>query len=130
MKKNIISILLILFVPVIAYMALSKSVEKTTQAIAESVNKPQIIKFTSAMCMDCQKMNKIMQEIFPKYENKITLTEVHVQDGSSFSNSEIKKYKVTLVPTIILIDSNGKQVKRIEGAIEKNEMEKCLKGLN
>ena len=130
MKKNIISILLILFVPIIAYMALSKSIDKTTQAVADTVNRPQIVKFTSAMCMDCQKMNKIMQEIFPKYEDKIVLKEVHVQDGSSFSASEIKKYNVTLVPTIILIDSNGKQVKRIEGAVSKAEMESCLKGLN
>lgn len=128
MQKNLISILLILFIPVVAYMALTKSMATNAQ-IYDTTNKPQVIKFTSTMCMDCQKMNKIMQEIFPKYEDKIVLTEIHVQDGSSFSNSEIKKHNVTLVPTIILIDSNGKQVKRIEGAIEKAEMEKCLKGL-
>ena len=128
MKKNLISILLILFVPIVGYMALTKSMATNAQ-VYNTTNKPQVIKFTSTMCMDCQKMNKIMQEIFPKYEDKIVLTEVHVQDGSSFSNSEIKKHNVTLVPTIILIDSNGKQVKRIEGAIEKSEMEKCLKGL-
>ncbi len=132
MKKNLITILLIFAVPVIAYMALTKSAATTAQPAAtatNTANKPQVIKFTSAMCLDCQKMNDIFKEIFPKYEGKIILTEIPVQDGSSFTNSQIEKYSVTLVPTIILLDATGKQVKRIEGAIEKDEMENLLKGL-
>lgn len=129
MKKNLITILLILFVPIVAYMALTKS-SQTTAKTTEIINdKPQVVKFTSSMCLDCQKMNKIFKEIFPKYNDKIILTEVLVQDGTSFTNSQIKKYNVTLVPTIILIDSNGKQVKRIEGAITQEEMDNCLRSL-
>lgn len=132
MKKNLITILLIFAVPVIAYMALTKSAATTAQPAAtatNTANKPQVIKFTSAMCLDCQKMNDIFKEIFPKYEGKIILTEIPVQDGTSFTNSQIEKYSVTLVPTIILLDATGKQVKRIEGAIEKDEMDNYLKGL-
>ena len=128
MNKNFVIIALILIIPILSFMALSKS--NATTEITNDTQKPQIIKFTSTMCLDCQKMNKIIKEIFPKYENKIILTEIHVQDGTSFTNEEIKKHNVTLVPTIILIDSNGRQVKRIEGAIDKSEMEKYLKGLN
>ena len=129
MKKNFLVILLILFVPMIAYFALSKTQAKENKIV--DINKrPQIIKFTSTMCLDCQKMNKIFKEIFPKYENKVVLTEIHVQDGKSFTGEQIEKYKVTLVPTIILINSDGKIVKRIEGAIEQDEMEQCLEGLN
>ena len=126
--KNLITILLILFVPIVAYLALTKSMATTTK-YEMVADKPQVIKFTSAMCLDCQKMNKIFQEIFPKYEDKILLREVHIQDSSSFNDEQIKKYNVTLVPTIILLNSNGKQVKRIEGAIEREEMEKCLEDL-
>ena len=74
-------------------------------------------------------MNKIFKEIFPKYEGKIVMTEIQVQDKNSFNDDQIKKYNVTLVPTIILLDSAGKQVKRIEGAVSKEEMDNCLKGL-
>ena len=81
------------------------------------------------MCLDCQTMNKIFKEIFPKYQNKINFTEIQVQDKNSFNDSQIKKYNVTLVPTIILLNSEGKQVKRIEGAIPKEEMDKYLQGL-
>lgn len=129
MKKNLITILLILFVPIVAYMALTKSTATTAKTAEGILNKPQVIKFTSSMCLDCQKMNKIFKEIFPKYEGTIVLTEIPVQDKTSFTDSQIEKYNVTLVPTIILIDSNGKMVKRIEGAIEQNEMDNYLKGL-
>lgn len=130
MKKNIITILLILIVPMFAYWLLNTSDTSNSATVAEASNKPQIIKFTSAMCMDCQTMNQIMKEIYPAYKDKITLIEIPVQDKSSFNQEQIKKYKVTLVPTIILLDSNGKQVKRIEGAIDKSLMDSYLKGLN
>ena len=81
------------------------------------------------MCLDCQEMNKIMKEVFPQYKDRIVLEEISVQDGKSSTNTKIKKYNVTLVPTIIMIDSNGKQVRRIEGAIPKEQMIMYLEDL-
>ena len=128
MKKNIIIIATVLILPILAYWMLN--VSNTTNAKnSQLTGKPQVIKFTSKMCLDCQTMNRIMKEIYPKYENNIVLTEINVQDDSSFNDSMIEEYKVTLVPTIILLNSDGTQAKRIEGAIPKDEMEKCLQGL-
>ncbi len=129
MKKNLITILLVFLIPITAYMALTKSTATTARTTESVNNKPKVIKFTSSMCLDCQKMNAVFKEIFPKYEEKIVLVEIPVQDGTTFTNSQIEKYNVTLVPTIILLDAAGRQVKRIEGAIEKQEMDKYLKGL-
>lgn len=127
MKKNLIIISLIFALPLIAYWMMTTSNSTTAKTVNSS--KPQVIKFTSAMCLDCQTMNKIFKEIFPKYEGKITLTEIQVQDNNSFNKEQIKKYNVTLVPTIILLNSQGKQVKRLEGEIPKNQMDSYLKGL-
>ena len=63
------------------------------------------------------------------YEDKIVLTEISVQDGKDFTNQQIKKYNITLVPTMIFLDSNNKQVRRVEGAIEKDVLENYLKEL-
>ena len=127
MKKNAIIITLIFAIPLFAYMLLTASNKSTAQTA--QTGKPQVIKFTSAMCLDCQTMNKIFKEIFPKYEGKIILTKIQVQDKNSFNDDQIKKYNVTLVPTIILLNSAGQQVKRFEGAVSKEEMDNCLKGL-
>ena len=45
MKKNFITILLILFVPVVAYMAINKSAQSTARV--QDPSKPQVLKFTS-----------------------------------------------------------------------------------
>ena len=127
MRKNVIIISLIFAIPLMAYMALTAS--NSTTAQTTQAGKPEVIKFTSAMCLDCQTMNKIFKEIFPKYENKIVLTEVQVQDKNSFNEEQIKKYNVTLVPTIVLLNSKGQQVKRIEGAVTKEQMDSYLQGL-
>lgn len=138
MKKNMIIIALVFAIPLIAFAVLNNAntttaktgvnvEQKTDDLIA--MGKPQVIKFSSAMCLDCQTMNKLFKEVFPKYNERIVLTEVHVQDGNAFTGELIKKYNVTLVPTMIFLDSNNRQVKRIEGAIEKNELEGYLEGL-
>lgn len=127
MKRNIIIISLIFAIPLMLYMALTAS--NSTTAKTSETDKPQVVKFTSAMCLDCQTMNKVFKEIFPKYNGKIILTEIQVQDKNSFSEEQIKKYNVTLVPTIVLLNSDGRQVKRIEGAIPKEQMDKYLQEL-
>ena len=127
MKKNILIILFIFLVPVISYFMLTMSNESTAKTV--QTGKPQVVKFTSQMCLDCQTMNKIIKELYPNYSEDIVLTEIQVQDGKPQTQEQIAKYNVTLVPTIILIDSQGKQVRRIEGAISKDEMDKCLRAL-
>lgn len=129
MKKNIIIVLLVLILPVLAYMFLSAGSGSDMGSVDAKTTKPQIIKFTSAMCLDCQTMNKIMKEIYPQYQDRIALTEIHVQDNKPETQDWIKKYNVTLVPTIILMNSQGQQVRRIEGAVDRNVFEGYLKEL-
>lgn len=129
MKKNIIIVLFVLILPILAYMFLSSGSGNQVGSVDAKTTKPQIIKFTSAMCLDCQTMNKLMKEIYPQYQDKIALTEIHVQDNKPETQEWIKKYDVTLVPTIILMNSQGQQVRRIEGAVDKAVFEGYLKEL-
>ena len=129
MKKNIIIVLLVLILPILAYMFLSSGSGNQVGSVDAKTTKPQIIKFTSAMCLDCQTMNKLMKEIYPQYQDKIALTEIHVQDNKPETQEWIKKYDVTLVPTIILMNSQGQQVRRIEGAVDKAVFEGYVKEL-
>mgnify|MGYP002626040458 CR=1 FL=1 len=135
MKKNLVTILAIFIIPLVLFGVLSRQSEQVSaktsnsQIQTEVTGKPQVLKFTSSMCRDCQTMNGIFKEIFPKYNDSIVLTEIHVQNKSSFNGEMMKKYKVELVPTIILVNSDGNVVERIEGAISKDEMDNKLKGL-
>jgi len=81
MKKSTFVILFILIVPMVAYFLLSKNDANT--AVEAQVNNPQMIKFASRMCYDCQRLESVLKEVFPSYNDKITLTEISVQNNSS-----------------------------------------------
>lgn len=120
MNKNILIISLIFIIPIAAFFALTNSAQTTEKNI--ETGKPQVIKFTSSMCLDCQAMNKLFKEVFPQFKDKIVLTEYQVQNRNRLLDREIKKYNVKLVPTVIFIKSDGKQTRRIESVISKEEL--------
>jgi len=127
MNKNVAIILLVLILPVVAYFLLDK-----TQAVSTSnidTNKPTVIKFTSDMCSECQKLDEIFPTVFPKYSKKINLVKVQVQKRTKENQDLINKYNVTLVPTMVFLKGNGKVLLRTEGSMPAQELEKHLKDL-
>lgn len=127
-KKSLVTILAILILPVLAFFGLTFN--KDTSIIAEASGKPQIIKFSSTMCLECKEVEKVFKELMPKYQDKVEYTEIIVDSRNDMKNSMIKKYNVTLVPTIIMLNSDGTQHKRIESSLPVDEMEQCIKGLH
>lgn len=127
MNKNILIILAILILPICFYYYL----DKTQSVLANKVNstRPKIIKFSSDMCSECQKMEKTVNQVYPKYSGKIELINIPVQKQTKYNLELIKQYKVTLVPTIIFKKSNGQTMAKFEGAMSNNEFEQYLKRL-
>lgn len=126
--KNFSIIALIFVLPIVAYMILSKP-DASFAGKPTNAKRPQIIKFTSLMCLDCKKLSGVMKEIYPKYSNQIELVEVQVQNNDDFTKKQVEKYNITLVPTLILLDSKGKKISKIEGFVEKEKLEKIMKDL-
>ena len=127
MNKNILIILAILILPICFYYYL----DKTQSVLANKVNstRPKIIKFSSDMCSECQKMEKTVNQVYPKYSGKIELINIPVQKQTKYNLELIKQYKVTLVPTIIFKKSSGQTMAKIEVAMSNNEFEHYLKRL-
>lgn len=125
-KKTIISILAIFIVPILTFWGLTFN--KDTVAIANT-GLPQVIKFSSSMCLECKQVEGIFKEILPKYQDKISYTSVMVDSKKDMANSLIKKYNIQLVPTVVMLNSDGSKAQVIEGAVSKEEYENCIKGL-
>lgn len=125
-RKSIITILAIIILPLLAFWALTWNKDST--AIADT-NLPQIIKFTSSMCLECKEVEKIFKDILPKYKDKVSYTEIIVDSRKDMNNKLIKKYNITLVPTVVMLDSNGKECKRFEGAAQKSEYIEVIESL-
>ena len=124
MSKNTFIILMILVVPLVVYFALTKDSANTS--VEAQVKMPQMIKFTSRMCYDCQKLEEVVKEVYPHFKDRVRLTEESVQDNSSATQTMIKKYHVKLVPTSIFLDKNGEIKKEVEGTIDKATLEQYL----
>ena len=65
MKKNIIIISAIFILPIIAYVVLSSS--QSVSATQRIEGQPQVIKFSSKLCLDCKKIKKGFDELVPEY---------------------------------------------------------------
>lgn len=127
MKKNIIIIALIFIIPIIAYAILS---DNQTVSAAKTVDGlPQVIKFSSKLCIDCKKIKTCFDELKPKYQDRINFIEYDVQSDDKTVSDSIDKYGITLVPTVIYIDKNGKELRRTEGFTDKNTLELYFKEL-
>ena len=124
--KSFFTVFLIFVLPLLAFMMLSTKSESLAQR-SDNALKPQIIKFTSLMCLDCKKLNETMQKVYPKYKNDILLTEIQVQNNDEYTNEQIKKFNISLVPTVVILDKNKNIVKKIEGYIEEQDLEKLMK---
>jgi len=126
-KKTIWTIIAILVIPILAFWGLSFN--KNTEAIAQTSGLPQIIKFSSSMCLECKQVEKIFDEIMPQYKDKVEYTSIIVDSRKDMNNALIKKHKIQLVPTVVMINSDGKVCKRIEGAVSKEEYINDIEGL-
>lgn len=127
MNKNVIIVLLIFILPVFAYFMLShKSLSNTSMATS---SKPQIIKFSSNMCGECVRLEPVFKRVMLNYQDKVHYIAIPVQVNNEYNQKMIAKYNVKFVPTIVILDCNGKVYKRTEGYISETDLEKYLDGV-
>ena len=62
-------------------------------------------------------------------ENEIEIIPIAVQNNTQFNNEMVTKYKVTLVPTIILLTKDKHVNKRIEGYVNASTFDNYLREL-
>ncbi len=127
MNKNLVMILAIFILPICFYYYLDAS--QSASANKMNTPMPSVMKFSSNMCSECQSMEKVVKKVYPKYADKIALTNVSVQNSDAEVQELLKKYNVTLVPTFIFRDSSNTIIKRVEGGMSPTEFEDNLKAL-
>ena len=126
MNRNIITVLLILLVPIFAYWGLTR--DKSLAALPTIMTEgPMIIKFSSPMCYECQELEKVFEEVYPNYSNKVSLKKVDVTQKNKLTKQIIREYNVNLVPTCIFLDSSGAIIRTIEGMIQPKILENYIK---
>jgi len=126
MNKNLIWILLIFLIPLGAYFWLTHSEATTQPAVAAG---DEIIKFASPMCLECQDLEKVIDKVFPKYNDKVVLHKIDVSKKDKNCKALIKEYNVTLVPTTVFKNQDGRILRQIVGTMEPELLESYVEEL-
>ena len=130
--KNWIIVVLILVVPVVAYFAMDKNAAQKAAfeaQAAQATEKPVVIKFYSPMCLDCKKLEAVVKEVLPKYENRIIFQNINGQSNDAAAEALVSRYNVTLVPTMVFVKKDGTVYKRTEGCLAKEQLDHILSEL-
>lgn len=126
MKKTLLIVCMIFALPVIAYALLMGRQPAPVDVAVAATGMPQMIKFSSPMCSDCQHMAEIISQVQDKYKDRVEFIEISVNQNSPQVKEQIRRYNVKLVPTMIFLNADGKQIARVEGSIPKEELVKYL----
>jgi thiol:disulfide interchange protein len=126
MNRNLVLVLLIFLVPLAVYWGLTK--DKNVAVLPTIANSgPEIIKFSSPMCYECQELEKVFAEVYPGVANKISLRKIDVTKNDKAVKQLIKDYDVKLVPTCIFKNKDGNVIRKTEGNIQPRILENYMK---
>ncbi len=125
-KLNLVIILVILAVPALMYHFAKAPSENNASIAIAGINKPVLLQFSSLMCHDCKKLEKEIQPLKIKYQDKVVFRKINVSNRTAEVNQLIKKYNVNVVPTLVFIDKNGTTIKITEGYLPKIKLETYL----
>lgn len=95
--------------------------ENFKREVLESVS-PCLVDFWAEWCTPCSMVAPTVEEIARKYEGKLKVCKLNVDDGAQTAS----KYGIMSIPTLAIF-KGGKVVVQIIGALPKEEVEAKLK---
>jgi len=88
---------------------------------AKKTNKTVMTDFYSPGCYACQLLDEdtfLNPQVRQKLDRDYVVTKININENPDLAS----KYKIYTVPTLILLDSGGNEIKRFEGYIPPEEL--------
>ncbi|NYT01812.1 MAG: thioredoxin [Methanosarcinales archaeon] len=85
------------------------------------MGKPVLMDFFAEWCGPCRMQTPIMLELEAEYEDRAEIKKIDVDRESELA----KKYSIFVVPTVVL-EKDGKEVKRWMGVTSREELVQAL----
>ena len=124
-KIIIIIVLLLSVIGIWAYKTyfVEKTPNQTTQNIEKG--KPMLVDLGASTCMPCKEMVPVLDEVKKMYDGKAVVNVIDVNNNPQEAN----KYGISVIPTQIFLDKDGKEVFRHEGFFSTEEIVKVFKDM-
>ncbi len=120
MRKMLSSVLLL------AAATAHAEIPSATDAVvrkALSSGKPTVIDLGARTCIPCKKMAPILEALSGEYRNRASVLFIDVHEDQTAAS----KFRVRMIPTQIFFNTQGQEVKRHIGFMDKAAIVKELK---
>ena len=115
--KRLLTTLLLVMITAVAHAELpSASDAVVNQALASG--KPTVVDLGARTCISCKKMAPILEELAGTYRGRANVLFVDVREDSDAA----KRFGIQMIPTQIYFDAKGKELKRVIGAADRDDL--------
>jgi thioredoxin 1 len=102
---------------------LNKSENSTSEIKAATsgeiaLNIPTLYEFGAGKCKQCKQMKPIIEALAKELQGRVTVKAIDVNSDEETT----EKFKIMLIPCQIILDAEGKEIFRHEGALTKEEI--------
>ena len=80
-----------------------------------------LLKFSASWCNPCRQLSRTLQTL-PEDQLPVSIQEIDIDKETGMS----AMWKIRSVPTLVLLDETGEEIKRISGALTKDQLIKFL----
>ena len=99
--------------------------EVSEKEFYEKINdKIALVDFFAEWCMPCVMMAPVIEDMSEKFKGKISFAKVNVDENQGLA----EKYRIMSIPTLVIF-KDGKEIDRIIGAIQQEQLVEKLKKL-
>ncbi|MCL6621735.1 MAG: thioredoxin family protein [Syntrophobacterales bacterium] len=111
-------------------MACSSEPDKQPPAAAAGAlttpGRPAVLEFGAKTCAPCIQMQKVFAELTASHGDQVDFRLIYADEQRHL----FPRFRITLIPTQIFVDAQGREVERHIGPLTRDEMLAKLKQLN
>jgi len=121
-----------LMVVLVATLVTACSSEPDKQPPAAAVGalttpgRPAVLEFGAKTCLPCIQMQKVFAELTASHGDQVDFRLIYADEQRHL----FPRFRITLIPTQIFVDAQGREVERHIGPLTREEMLAKLKQLN
>lgn len=99
--------------------------EPSSRVRQEEVRRLTVLDFSATWCGPCKVFAPVFHEVAEEYKDQADFRTIDIDQERALA----EKYNIQAVPTLVVLDENGKELKRVEGAMSKSDFIELIKEL-
>lgn len=105
-----------------------RDIVSSDPALAGKTGRPQVVEFFAYWCTECQRMHPVMEDLKAEFSAAVDFLYYDI-DAANTKDLQRQLTFSGLRPTIILLDKDGKEVRRFVGVHPKETIQVALDNL-